>query len=339
LSLEPGTATAIVEMGMRGLGQIADLARVAEPDVGLITNIHPVHLELLGTLENVARAKSELLSGLRPGGTAVVPAGCPVLDSVLGGTSVLRFGLGDSAQNADIRGDMKRLPGGETAVLCLTWPEGKAEVEVPFVSQVRMENAVAAAATCYAAGLPMDVCLSGLKRAQFTPSRGDTEQMGEWLIINDTYNSSPAAVQASIDELIRVAAECGGRPVAVLGDMLELGEQAAKFHEEAGAYAARKGVKVLWAVGPLSRSTMDGYRTAAPANHVGWVEQSTDAASIIETLRPGDVVLFKASRSMKLEVMLDVLRRFAADQSKDAGALAIPAAAHPGTQPCEREAG
>jgi UDP-N-acetylmuramyl pentapeptide synthase len=121
--------------------------------------------------------------------------------------------------------------------------------------------------------------------------------------------------------------------------MLELGEQAAKFHEEAGAYAARKGVKVLWAVGPLSRSTMDGYRTAAPANHVGWVEQSTDAASIIETLRPGDVVLFKASRSMKLEVMLDVLRRFAADQSKDAGALAIPAAAHPGTQPCEREAG
>lgn len=314
LSIEPDTALAVVEMGMRGLGQIASLAEIARPDVGLITNIHPVHLELLGSLESVAKAKAELVRGLRPGGWAVVPYRCEALEPYLPseGVSVLRFGLGAGAEAADVWGEVERVAGRDSALLRLSWPAGEAEMEVPFTSRARLENAVAAAAACFAAGLPLARCLPGLQNPGFTPSRGDLEQIGEWLVINDTYNASPAAVRAAIDELTRIARERGGRAIAVLGDMLELGVEAAAYHEQAGAYAAEKGVEVLVGVGPLSTATAQGFTSASSSGWAGHVRDSGDSALLLNALRPGDVVLLKASRSMRLEVMVDRLRQAAA---------------------------
>ncbi len=330
LSIEAETMTVVVEMGMRGMGQIASLAKVAEPDVGVITNINPVHLELLGSLENVAKAKAEILTGLKPGGVGVVPSACAVLEPMVGNVQarLVRFGLEEDRDCADVWGEYERRPGGTGATLVLHWPGGATETVTPFGARAKMENAVAAAAACYAAGLPMDRCVRGLERASFTASRGDLERVGEWLIINDTYNANPVAVRASLDELVRLAADEGGRPVAVLGDMLELGPDAADYHEGTGAYAAKKGVKVLWGVGPLSRSTTEGFRResgggsnasepGAPVEgagegwNVGHVDSSGDFAPILQTLRPGDVILFKASRSLKLEVMVELLRRAA----------------------------
>ena len=313
LAIEPDTEVLIVEMGMRGSGQIAALARVAEPDVGVITNVYPVHLELLGTLENVAEAKGELIASLRQGGVAVVPFECGLLGPYTA-TAVCRvvtFGFGPGAEGADVHGSLE-VSGREAGqVLSVRWPEGKVEIETPLASRHSLENAVAGAAACYGAGLPVNECVAGILEVQFTRARGDVMRLPGLCIINHTYNASPAAVRVALDELVRIAAELRGRPVAVLGDMLELGQQSERYHREAGAYAAEAGVGVLWGVGPLSRATVEGFRDAweaRPETATGWVAghvgSAEETSSVMADLRGGDVVLFKASRSMKLETMV-----------------------------------
>jgi UDP-N-acetylmuramoyl-tripeptide--D-alanyl-D-alanine ligase len=334
LAVGPDTEVVIVEMGMRGRGQIEALARVAEPDVGVVTNIHPVHLELLGTLEDIAQAKAELLTCLSAAGVAVIPADCGLLWPHAAGLScrVLRFGFGAGSERAEVHGSLGTARMEWGSVLSVVWPEGRAEVEVPFRSRHRLENTVAAAAACFAAGLPMEQCLPGVNEVRFTGSRGDVMRLAGLVIINDTYNASPAAVRAALDDLVDLAARTGGRPVAILGDMLELGPEAERYHREAGAYAAEAGVCALWGVGPLSRSTVEGYRHAqaslarvslcggtpaagsvpgatvpqAPPKResvpqAGHVRSSDEASPVVGALRSGDVVLLKASRNMRLE--------------------------------------
>ncbi|MFH0916758.1 MAG: UDP-N-acetylmuramoyl-tripeptide--D-alanyl-D-alanine ligase [bacterium] len=316
LAIEPGTQVAIVEMGMRGRGQIAALARLAEPDVGLITNIHPVHLELLGTVEDIAEAKAELLTCLTPAGVAVIPVDCRFLRPYAAAADcrVVGFGLGPGTETADVHGSLAASRTGTGDMLSVRWPEGEVEIETPFASGHRLENAVAAAAACYAAGLPVDQCVLGMADVRFSGSRGDVMRLGGLCLINDTYNASPAAVRAALDDLVDLAARSRGRPVAVLGDMLELGPEADRYHREIGAYAAEAGVRALWGVGPLSRATVEGYRKACESRPglegpwpvtVGQVISAHDAPVLMAGLRPGDVVLFKASRSMKLEIMVN----------------------------------
>ncbi len=320
LEIGPDTELAIVEMGMRGRGQIEALAHLVEPDVGVVTNIHPVHLELLGTLENIAEAKAELLISLGSVGTAVIPADCaPLLARVVDlPCRVLRFGFGPGSEAAEVRGSfrpsMTSTAEGD-GVLVLRWPDGQAEVAAPFGSRHRLENAVAAAAACYAAGLPMETSIAGVSDVRFTASRGDVVRLGGLVMINDTYNANPAAVRAALDDLVDLAVRSGGRPVAILGDMLELGPASEKYHREAGAYAAEAGVAALWGVGPLSRRTVEGFREAWKANRgleneieeageAGHVCSAAEASPALASLRPGDVVLLTASRWVGLEILV-----------------------------------
>jgi UDP-N-acetylmuramoyl-tripeptide--D-alanyl-D-alanine ligase len=316
LRIEPATEIAVVEMGMRGRGQIAALAQVAEPDVGVVTNIHPAHLELLGTLEAVAEAKAELISSLTPIGVAVVPFDCRLLEPYVtaAGRRVVRFGLGEGTERAEVHGLARAAPGGTGEALLVRWPEGEAEVQLPFRSRHRLENAVAAAAACYAAGLPVERCLVGAAEAQFTGLRGEVQHRGGIWVINDSYNANPAAVRAALDDLVDLSARTGGRPVAVLGDMLELGREGGRYHREAGAYAAEAGVRALWGVGPHSGATVDGFRAAwetrqdqgAPsAPTAGHLFSAEEAETVVAGLLPGDVVLFKASRRVKLETLVE----------------------------------
>ena len=207
LSLEADTEVAVVEMGMRGAGQIAALARIAEPDVGVVTNIHPVHLELLGSLEGIAEAKAELIVELRAACTAVVPADCAPLAPYLAGIRcrTLRFALGPRHEDAEIWGLVtgRRAAGG--VALAVRWPDSQAEVEIPFASRHRLENAMAAVAACYGAGLAVAECLPGMRDVVFTPARGDVVEVGPWSIIDDTYNANPAAVRAALDDLVDLA--------------------------------------------------------------------------------------------------------------------------------------
>jgi len=316
LRIEPATEIAIVEMGMRGRGQIAALARVAEPDVGVVTNIHPVHLELLGTLEDVAEAKAELLGCLTPAAAAVIPFECPLLRpyAASAGCRVVRFGLGPGSETADVRGSFQASGGSTGDVVLLHWPEGQVEIEIPFVSRHRLENTVAAAAACYAAGLPVEQCVPGAADVRFTESRGEVMRMDGVWVINDTYNASPAAVRAALDDLVCLAVQSEKRPVAVLGDMLELGPETDRYHREVGVYAAEAGVRALWGVGPLSKATVEGYLEASKSRPepetpkpmtAGHVSSAEEAYAVVAGLQSGDVVLFKASRNMKLEIMVD----------------------------------
>jgi UDP-N-acetylmuramoyl-tripeptide--D-alanyl-D-alanine ligase len=220
LGAPAGTEALVLEMAMRGKGQIAELVAIAEPDVGVITNVGPVHLELLGSVEAVAAAKAELVRDLRPGATAVLPAGEPLLDSHLrDDITVVRFGE-------------EPLPDG---------------LELPFTSAHMLRNARAAVAAARALGVDP----AGRVEVELSAMRGQRIELpGHIVVVNDCYNANPMSMRAALDDL---AVSADGRRVAVLGDMLELGPEELRFHAEIGDHARAVGVELLVTVGPLAR--------------------------------------------------------------------------------------
>ena len=277
--LEPDTELLIVEMGMRGLGEIAALCAAALPDVGVITNIGPVHLERLGTIERVAQAKAELLQALPPGGIGVIPEDSPELEPfVPDGLDVRRFPKPD----VEIR----------DGVVYVRF--GGAEIPFSFTARHQAANAVAALTVVDALGLPLP---EELVEVPFSRWRCEESPLpGGGLLINDAYNANPASMRAALEHLVERAGE--RRTVAVLGEMAELGIDAPRFHDEVGAFARELGVDVVVGVGKLSRC----YEPDA------W---APDAAAAIELARTvvvaGDTVLVKASRAVGLEVVADAL--------------------------------
>ena len=273
----PDTQVVVTEMAMRGPGQIRELARIARPDLGVITAIAPVHLELLGSLENIARAKAELLEELPAGAVAVLPGDAPELEPfVPEGLEVRRF----SAPQAEVRD-------GRTHLL----HRGR-EVVFAFAARHQATNAAAALEACDALGVeppegPVEVAFSRW-RAQ------ELELPGGGLLINDAWNANPVAVRAALANLRERAG--GRRTVAILGDMAELGPDAPRYHEELGREAAE--LDLVIGVGALARHY-------APDE---WVATAAEAAALArELVRPGDAVLVKASRSVGLEVVADAL--------------------------------
>ena len=226
--LEPDTEVCILELAMRGFGQIADLCAIARPDIGLVTNVGPVHLELVGSVDGVLRAKSELIAALPPGGTAIVPEEFPVEREDV---DVVRLGEPDA-----------HVEDGRTVV------DG---VSFNFTAKHHAANAAVALAALDALGLPRPQRID----VEFSRWRGeDVPLAGGGLLINDAYNANPDSMKAALKHLAATAGD--RRRVAVLGDMAELGPGAPGFHEEIGAEAERQGVAALVAVGELAR----GYR-------------------------------------------------------------------------------
>ena len=272
LAAPAGSEVLVLEMAMRGVGQIAELTAIAEPDVGIIVNVGPVHLELLGSLEAIAATKAELIADLRPGATAVLPAGEPLLE-------------------AHRRDDLHTVtfgPGGDVAEL----PTG---LELPFASEHMRSNALAALAAARAVGVEpagrLDVRLSALRGQRI-------ELPGRVLVIDDCYNANPMSMRAALDDL---AASAPARRVAVLGDMLELGPDEARFHAQIGTYAAECGVDVLVTVGPLAAGMAAGFGDAG--EHHATDTAAAAAQLVAQLVTPGDTVLVKGSRGVGLEVV------------------------------------
>jgi UDP-N-acetylmuramoyl-tripeptide--D-alanyl-D-alanine ligase len=294
--LEPDTEVAVVEMGMRGLGQIAELCEIARPDVGVITAIGPVHLELLGTVERVAQAKAELIAALPPGGAAVVPANEPYLDPFLTRADIAIHRFGE---------------GGDVSLSYFAAHEGGARLKVnafgrpltlefSFSSRYNATNALAALAAYHALGLPLGKAGRGARHVQLSRLRGEEVALPDGgILINDCYNANPLSMIAALDHLAERAGE--RRKVAVLGDMAELGPGAASYHREVGAAASRAGVDALIAVGPLARGYVEGARGIATVRWAPTVEAGLTA--LRRLLRPGDCVLVKGSRAMGLEAI------------------------------------
>ncbi len=293
LGAPEGTEVLVLEMAMRGRGQIAELAAIAEPDVGVIVTIGPVHLELLGTIEDVAAAKAELLAGLRAGATAVVPVDEPLLKPHLRhDVDTITFGPdGADVRLAEAHGDD----------LVIDHMGEEIRLEVPFRQAHMRTNLLAAVAAAKAVG----VTPSGRVELALSPGRGQQVSVpGGMTLIDDCYNANPMSMRAALDELSAVAdRDAHTRRVAILGDMLELGHDERRYHVEVGDHAAEAGVDVLITVGPLAQAMTDGFDGESYA-----VRDAEEAASLaLELTEPGDVVLVKASRGVRLEVVCQTL--------------------------------
>jgi UDP-N-acetylmuramoyl-tripeptide--D-alanyl-D-alanine ligase len=294
--IEPETEVVVCEMGMRGPGQIAELCAVARPDVGLITSIGPVHLELLGTVEKVAEAKAEVIAALPEGGVAVVPDE-PLLAPHLGrdDIDIRRFRPEDVVTFE---------PVGDGTRVGFSLPGRTIELELPFTARYQAHNALAALHAYDALGLPLDEVQTGAAEVQLSRWRGEEVELpGGGLLINDAYNANPDAMSAALAHL--AARASGRRKVAILGEMAELGADAAAFHVQVGAAAQRVGVDGLLAVGPLARNYLEGAEQVAERRWVPTVEEAI--AALDDFLRPRDAVLVKASRAAGLEAVAEAI--------------------------------
>jgi UDP-N-acetylmuramoyl-tripeptide--D-alanyl-D-alanine ligase len=298
--IEGDTEIVIVEMGMRGLGQIAELCETAQPEIGVVTKVGPVHLELLGTLERVAQAKAELIAALPPGGTAIVPAGDRLLEPYLNrdDVTIVRFGTGGDIELRSFT------PRGSESTLELDAFGERLQLTFSFGSRYNATNALAALAAYRALGLPLAEAHRGARDVRLSRWRGEEVPLpGDGLLINDAYNANPLSMAAALEHL----AERAGprRKVAVLGDMAELGSGAPAYHHEVGGIAARIGVVALVAVGPLAREYLRGAQGVPETRWAPTVESAI--GTLRSLLRPGDCVLVKGSRSMGLEAVADAL--------------------------------
>jgi UDP-N-acetylmuramoyl-tripeptide--D-alanyl-D-alanine ligase len=312
-----GTEALVLEMAMRGPGQIAELTAIAEPEVGVIVNVGPVHLELLGSLEAIAAAKAELIAGLAPGATAIMPAGEPLLgehlrddvptvtfgpggdvqlceDSpdgyvwILDGTSAGRsesprssIGMADISPTRD-RDRAKTLPADPDRIV----------LRPSFAQTHNLYNLLAAVAAARALG----VTPGGEVTVRFSALRGERIPLSEEIVlIDDCYNANPMSMRSALDDLAETAT---GRRVAVLGDMLELGPDKHRFHREIGAHAVASGVDVLVTVGPLAAEMIPAF-ARADAHSVA--DAPAAAELLARLLAPGDTVLVKGSRGVGLE--------------------------------------
>ena len=286
------TEVLVLEMGMRGPGQIGELAAIAEPDVAVITNVGPVHVELLGSIEAIAKTKAELIDGLREGGSAVVPAQAgPLEPHLTRAQRLLRFGDGGDVWASEVLAEQ-----GETDAL-VNAPSGSHRFKLPFVEAHNLDNALAAIATGVALGMSLEEMAERSPGIVFSRLRGELVRLpGDAILINDCYNANPVSMRAALDHLGSLRVD--GRRLAVLGEMRELGPGAAAYHREIGEHARRRGVELLIGVGELAGEY-------APDQHLP--DAATAADALGRALQPGDAVLVKGSRAVGLELVAERL--------------------------------
>ncbi len=289
LAAPADTEALVLELAMRGPGQIAELTAIARPQVGVIVNVGPVHLELLGSLEAIAAAKAELIAGMALGGTVVIPAGEPLLaPHMRPGLRTIAFGEGGEVEL------LERRPDGEVVIRD---GEQRVELRPSFAQPHNLRNLLAAVAAARALG----VTPTGRLDVVFSALRGERIALpGGTVLINDCYNANPMSMRAAIDDL---AANAPARRVAVLGDMLELGGEELDFHRDLAAYAAAREVDVLVSVGPLAAAMGESF-----TGEFHSVPDARAAAELLEgLLRADDTVLVKGSRGVGLELVAERL--------------------------------
>jgi UDP-N-acetylmuramoyl-tripeptide--D-alanyl-D-alanine ligase len=304
LRLGPEHAAAVLEMGMYVGGEIADLAAMARPSIGVVTAVQPVHLSRIGSLEAVERAKGELLEALPGDGVAVLNADDPIVDRMDRRTAArsLRYGF---SEQADVMADEVSSAGTAGMRFRLRTPLGSRQVAIAGLGRLSVHNAAAGAAVGVAAGVPLETIVRGLEAGWSAAHRVALVRLRGATVIDDAYNASPASMRAALE----VLAGLPGRRVAVLGTMLELGEDHDAGHLAVGE-AAGGVAELLIVVGPEARGIADGAMAAGLGpDRILHVE---DAEAALDALRPrlrdDDVVLVKASRGLALDRVVDGLR-------------------------------
>jgi UDP-N-acetylmuramoyl-tripeptide--D-alanyl-D-alanine ligase len=300
LKLEPEHDVAVIEMGMSHAGEIRALAKIAQPEIGVVTNVAPVHLEFFDSLAAIARAKYELIESLPASGIAVLNADDEYV-SQFGRDfkgKVITYG---TRMIADIRAENVQTRGAEGSEFDVVMAGHRERARLPLVGEHNILNALAAVAVGMARGVELSEAVGALATLAPPDKRGQVVQLGNITVINDCYNSNPKALHAMVDALAAMKAR---RRIVVAGEMLELGPAGAEMHRAAGRHIAEKKIDFLVGVRGLAQEMVDGARQAGTkAEFVATPEEAGEW--LARETCDGDVVLLKASRGVKLEKALE----------------------------------
>lgn len=302
MRLEEDTDAAVVEMGMDHKGQISVLTDCVKPDAAVITNIGVSHIENLGSREGILSSKMEIVEGLRDGGKLFLNSDDPYLMSVqIENHEIIYYGI----DNAACKYKAENITAaGESTEFDICWGENVQHIVIPTIGKHNVYNALAAFAVGCEHGINPENAAKGL--AGYTPSgmRQRMRSVGGITFIEDCYNASPDSVRAAISTLSSLNAE---RKIAVLGDMLELGSISEESHKNSGMLAAKKGVDAVFTLGERSAATAEKAKEMGVEFTGNYTSHAELAEKLYEFIKPGDAVLFKASRAMKLEDVISLL--------------------------------
>ncbi len=300
LKLEAEHELAVIEMGMSHAGEITALARIAQPDVGVVTNVAPVHLEYFDSIKGIAKAKYELIESLPPDGVAVLNADDEYVSQFGKGFrgKVVAYGFGPTA---DVRAENIEQRGVEGSAFDLVAANRRERAFLPLVGTHNIHNALAAVAVALDRGLTLSQAAHALLSLQAADKRGQVVQFGNTTVINDCYNSNPKALNAMVDALAAMPAK---RRIVVAGEMLELGPEGEKMHWACGEHIAEKKIDFLLGVRGLALPMVEAaHRKGMQAQFVETPEEAGEW--LARETRAGDLILLKASRGVKLEQALD----------------------------------
>jgi UDP-N-acetylmuramoyl-tripeptide--D-alanyl-D-alanine ligase len=301
-------AIGIFEMGMSAFGEIAEMCRIARPDIGIITNVAPVHLEFFRSLEGIARAKGELAECLPQDGTLIFNLDDPLVAGIAGGFKGNRFSFGTSP-DADICAQEIEIVGRKETRFRLRLRGRCLAAAVPFAGPHYVLNALPAVALALRFGVDEERILADLPRMTGASMRGEVLTFSEgFTLIDDSYNSNPRALMSMIETLAGLAGD--GRRLLVAGEMLELGPESESIHRECGAWAARSGVDIIIGVQGAARLIAAGAAQAGmPGENARFFETVEEASDCLAgIIRPGDSILVKGSRGVGLERVVRALR-------------------------------
>lgn len=302
LNLNSSHGVGIVEMGMRGLGQIKELTDIAVPTIGVVTNVGETHMELLGSLENIASAKAELIESLPSNGLAILNGDNKYVAAMKKKTNarVLFYGLSDGC---DVQG-IDIVTSDTNMTIGVKYLDQVVRIPVPTIGKHNVYNALAAIAVGLGLDMSFDEIKQGIKSFTASEMRFSVEKKGNYTVINDAYNASPLSMEAAIDTLAEIAK---GRKIAVLGDMLELGSVAVEAHKRIGRKAVENGIEIIITVGEMASYIAQEARDRGAKVAVS-CQNHKEAVGILEKyLLPGDTILIKGSRGMAMEKLLNIM--------------------------------
>ena len=300
MQLDDAHQVSVVEMGISDFGEMRRLTNMVRPDIAVFTVIGDAHLEFLGDRAGVMRAKGEIFEGMDAQGLAVLNGDDPIQRACRPDMRRMTYGM---SEGCDVRGADVRNLGEDGMRMTVRHPDGAFEVRIPAFGSHLPCAALAAAAVGLALGMSGEEIARGIARYQTVGDRARVIHVGGMTVVSDCYNANPNSCQAAVDSLMQLQ---GKRRVCILGDMLELGPRSEALHRVVGEYAAKAGVDMVVACGPLSRSVADGARDAG-GEVLYFEDKARLIASLWDVVRPGDCVLVKASHSMAFEAIVERL--------------------------------
>lgn len=317
--LEAGedTEVIVVEMGMQAPGEIGELCKIVAPDIAVITNIGPAHLEYAGSMENIAAGKAEIARGLAPGGRLVAPHGEALLAPHLEGLDceIVTFGMDTAADIHPVYHEHREDGMLHCVISCLG---EELEADFNFSADHHLLNAMAALGVYRLLGQPLDLAAAAAGSISLSRLRGEQTALANGaILINDCYNANPLSMRSSLEYLASIGT--GRRTVAVLGDMGELGDAASGYHREVGEAAAGLAIDTLIAVGELAAGYAAGFSERGGAGAVHLSDREAALAAVPAMVQPGDIVLVKASRFMALEQLSEAIIAAAEPGGSDGG--------------------